>query len=224
MTDSHPPPAPRTAAPAARTPGPQGAERKAQLLACAKARLLEQGWAGTSVASIVQAAGVAQGTFYLYFESKQALLGELRREVFRDSERALKAVAALPLPPDARLVRVVEEMAAAVARNVDLVRVFREAETAAATERLALEGRARLGRTAAAIVQEGIDQGCFRPGEPALAAAFVVAFFDDVLYESIAYGQPGPPEAVVPAGLRFTLQALGVAPDRVDALLRSPCP
>ena len=38
---------------------------------------LEQGYAGTSIGSITQAAGVAHGTFYVHFASKDAVLDEL---------------------------------------------------------------------------------------------------------------------------------------------------
>jgi len=39
----------------------------------------EKGFDGTSVAAVAEAAGVAKGTFYLYFPSKQALLEEVLR-------------------------------------------------------------------------------------------------------------------------------------------------
>lgn len=52
-------------------------ERRAQILAAALQVFGDEGYHRASVASLVQAAGVARGTFYLYFDSKQAVFLEL---------------------------------------------------------------------------------------------------------------------------------------------------
>src|SRR3712207_8615846 len=51
--------------------------RREQLLAAARAELAEHGYERTTVSSIATRANVAQGTFYLYFPSKEALPGAL---------------------------------------------------------------------------------------------------------------------------------------------------
>jgi AcrR family transcriptional regulator len=65
---------------------PHGAERatesrRDQLLAAARAVLSEHGYERTTVSSIAGRANVAQGTFYLYFPSKEALPGALAVEM-----------------------------------------------------------------------------------------------------------------------------------------------
>jgi AcrR family transcriptional regulator len=55
-------------------------ETRRTALAAAALRLwAERGFDATAVADIAQAAGVAKGTFYLYFPSKQALLEDVLR-------------------------------------------------------------------------------------------------------------------------------------------------
>jgi AcrR family transcriptional regulator len=66
----------------------QGEKRKAQLLECAAQLFAEHGYAETRVADIVQAAGVAKGLFYWYFENKAALFTEL---VVENRERLRRA-------------------------------------------------------------------------------------------------------------------------------------
>jgi len=65
---------------AGRTPRTKPAEeRRAELMDAAERLFLELGFAPTTVEQITDAAGVAKGTFYLYFSSKDALrtaLGE----------------------------------------------------------------------------------------------------------------------------------------------------
>ncbi len=58
----------------------QGAETKKQLYACAKELFRVQDYQNVSVEAITRMAGVTKGTFYVHFESKDALLLELATE------------------------------------------------------------------------------------------------------------------------------------------------
>lgn len=200
------------------------AARRRVLLDVARRRFVAEGYKKTPVSAIVREAGVAQGTFYLYFPNKQAVLAELRREVFRDYAQTLQACAALPAPADERLARVVVEMAAAVARNLDLERVFRHAESAEETLLAARQGRARLARAALVFIEEGVAAGTFVGPASLHIAGFVVTLFDNILYEALSC-EPAALPTVVAESLRFVLRGMGVAPARVAALVAAhPCP
>jgi AcrR family transcriptional regulator len=69
----------------------QGAERKRQLLDSAARLFAEQGYAATRVVDIVDAAGVAKGLFYWYFENKEALFRELAIDIRRQLRRSQRA-------------------------------------------------------------------------------------------------------------------------------------
>jgi AcrR family transcriptional regulator len=69
----------------------QGAERKRQLLDAAALLFAEQGYAATRVVDIVDAAGVAKGLFYWYFENKEALFRELAADIRRRLRRTQRA-------------------------------------------------------------------------------------------------------------------------------------
>jgi len=193
----------------------QDSPRRQQLLAAARARFVRDGFANTPVSAIVRDAGVAQGTFYLYFDNKQALITELRREVVRDYEGTLRKIAAEGGPVDERLARIIVAMSAAVQRNLSLERVFREAESGESTLRAAREGRRRLAAQAAAMLAA---DGSLAVVDPERTAGFVVTLFDHILYEAHAY-EPDAVDAVVAESLRFTLQGVGVAPQRVAELV-----
>jgi AcrR family transcriptional regulator len=55
--------------------------RRSELLAAARGLFLSQGIETTSVADIAHAAGVAKGTFYIYFRTREQLLDALRAEL-----------------------------------------------------------------------------------------------------------------------------------------------
>lgn len=56
-------------------------ERRSELIACARKFFFEKGYESTSVRDIVDEVGVAKGTFYYYFDSKQAILEALVAEL-----------------------------------------------------------------------------------------------------------------------------------------------
>lgn len=69
----------------------QGLERKQQLFDAAAQLFAEQGYASTRVVDIVDAAGVAKGLFYWYFENKEALFRELAADIRHQLRRAQRA-------------------------------------------------------------------------------------------------------------------------------------
>lgn len=89
----------------------QGAERKQQLLDAAARLFADQGYAATRVADIVEAAGVAKGLFYWYFENKEALFRELAASI----RRQLRREQAEAMDPEApALVRILQGAVASV--------------------------------------------------------------------------------------------------------------
>jgi AcrR family transcriptional regulator len=57
------------------------ADRRTELLAAARAVFAKKGYESATVSEIVGRAGVAQGTFYLYFPGKEALAGAFAETV-----------------------------------------------------------------------------------------------------------------------------------------------
>jgi AcrR family transcriptional regulator len=73
---SRPAPKPKEA-PARSAPGNRGARTRRRLLEAAETVFTALSYHDASIVKITEAAGVAQGTFYLYFASKQAIFEEL---------------------------------------------------------------------------------------------------------------------------------------------------
>jgi AcrR family transcriptional regulator len=74
--------------------------RREELLAAAREVLAQNGYERTTVSSIASRANVAQGTFYLYFPSKEALPGALALELSNALGAATARVNERMLPLD----------------------------------------------------------------------------------------------------------------------------
>ncbi len=69
-------------------------ERRSELVAAAQQLFYTKGYERTSVSDIVKAVSVAQGTFYYYFDSKQAILEALVAELTAQSLMLFEAIVA----------------------------------------------------------------------------------------------------------------------------------
>ncbi|HMM82576.1 MAG TPA: TetR/AcrR family transcriptional regulator [Terrimesophilobacter sp.] len=72
----------------------RGTRTRARLLEAAEAVFAENGYSEASIVRITEAAGVAQGTFYLYFTSKLEIFEELVEDLNRRVRHAMTEAAA----------------------------------------------------------------------------------------------------------------------------------
>lgn len=92
------------AAVASSTPLRVGADKREAILAAALRLIARLGLHATPMSAVAREAGVAAGTLYLYFPSKEAMINALYLELVEDRNRAIGASAEPPdvLPRDAR--------------------------------------------------------------------------------------------------------------------------
>lgn len=73
----------------------KGEKRKQELLQIAYRMFISRGYENTSVDEIIEEAGIAKGTFYYYFETKEQLLEEvIGMMIDRETEAAAQILAA----------------------------------------------------------------------------------------------------------------------------------
>jgi AcrR family transcriptional regulator len=75
----------------------RGRETRAAILRAAEEVIGDQGYAAAAISDITRAAGIAQGTFYIYFDGKEHVFRELVTEMGRLTRKTLSdAVAGAP--------------------------------------------------------------------------------------------------------------------------------
>jgi AcrR family transcriptional regulator len=182
--------------------------RRAELVSAAAAVFAQRGVANTAVSDIVKAAGVAQGTFYLYFDSKDdAVLAVVDQIANGICEQTATRIAAATSAVDklTSFSGVLSEAGAqpGAAAVVDLMHL---PENRLLHDRLAEDITRRLVPQLETVVAHGVAEGVFDVGDPGAAAWFVLAGLQSV---ELA----GTPLAEMPAALAkataFALRALG---------------
>ncbi len=67
-------------------------ERKKIVLRCAKEVFSQKGYHQTSISDIIQRAGIARGTFYLYFQSKRDVFDNILDGLVKELEAIIKRI------------------------------------------------------------------------------------------------------------------------------------
>ena len=154
--------------------------RRGTLVDAAFGVFMRKGVAASSVDDIVEAAGVAKGTFYLYFQTKDDAINAVAERVVDGVAGAVEAVATGPgLSPVDRLLSLGGSVGqvGAEPNERELIDILHRPENRAIHDRLMERVVARLLTTVESIVSDGITQGQFAHQDPHLAAGFVLASF-----------------------------------------------
>lgn len=192
-------------------------ERRRELIDAARALFIEQGYEQTAMSEIARRANVAQGTFYIYFSSKQEVLAAIMRELLEElgaiirglSERIeLSAVEALRQAMESCLDRLSHE-----SRLVEAV--YLQANYTLPAQ-LVQEYAPTLLPAITAIIERGVAEGSMRVTHPRMAAEFLWAvgyrFFETTAQQQMAHGTAPLPSSqdLHQAFWEFVLQGLGV--------------
>ena len=157
-------------------------ERRRELLDAATALFAERGVTTVSVADITARAGAAVGTFYRFFETKESVLGALRRDALDDIRTRAAEVAAKHLDAD--------WWTASDAMTAAMVAFFYEdRERAKVVLNLApeegYEAESELLRLFAAGIRVGQQLGAVGDVDPEFAASFVLHAAFGLIYHAL---------------------------------------
>jgi AcrR family transcriptional regulator len=160
---------------------PRG-DKAQDILDAARAEFLARGYAAARLDDIAARAGVAKGTLYLYFQSKEDIFQSLVRTAIVPNLAQLETMAEAWDGPIAPLLERFASVALGVAGNDKLVAIPRlllaEAKTFPDLARFYYREVARRGiGLLTKIIAKGVASGEFRTVEPLHAARLVIAPF-----------------------------------------------
>ena len=186
-----------------------------RLLSAAQELIEEDGYAAASVVAIAERAGVAAGTLYRHFESKEELFVEVFRAVCSGEERAMRAAATALAggSPSERLEEVLATFAERALRNPRLAwaLIAEPVDPLVDTERLAY--RERYAAVIAETLRAGIAAGELPSQNVELTAAALVGGCGEALVgplSPLAAARPASDEVVVALRV-FVSRAVGAS-------------
>jgi AcrR family transcriptional regulator len=187
--------------------------RRAELMDAAEALFADRGIDATSVGDIIERAGVAKGTFYWHFASKEELIDAL---VERENDGYIQRVRPIVEDPSlsavGKLAAASKVHAATHGGHAGLHDyLHREGNALAHRKHLARE-MMMLAPLLARVVEQGVAEGAFDTPCPVEAIEFMLAGVALALDPDEARRDPGRPAARLRALAGIMERALGAAP------------
>jgi TetR/AcrR family transcriptional regulator, transcriptional repressor for nem operon len=185
--------------------------RRDELLDAAQRLFTGQGLAQTSVADIAAEAGVAKGSVYRYFDSKEALVGSLKDRFFERMMARVDAVAAEL--PGAGYAELVDAAAAATTRllfeEADLVELWCRETLPERGDEFA-RGITLLASTYEDGIRAGVASGELDCPDPHATALLLVYAVEGTATHAILNGGGPSVEQLVAAAQRMARRVLGL--------------
>jgi AcrR family transcriptional regulator len=149
---------------------------RARILDAAAELFAAQGFDATSVAQVVERAGVAKGGFYHHFASKQDLLAEIYGDLIARQLEAMRRILDAGDPPAVTLRALIVDLVQSTAASADAALVFTRERSRLAGARQDELRRARRSYHDAVIrlVADAQRSGAFRPTASAEIITFTI--------------------------------------------------
>ena len=160
-------------------------DTKDKIVQAAMECISEHGFEKTTVSKIVEQAGVAQGTFYIYFDQKNDILKDIMDEISRDVEQAIKN----RIEEDDNPIEKIHK-SFKVAYNV--FHQYKDMTISMQSKAIILEMQhytQQLARKYTIFlskwIEEGKKQGLFEVDDASTAAFFIVSLYETTAYCSL---------------------------------------
>jgi AcrR family transcriptional regulator len=166
-------------------------ERREDLINAAISVFAAKGLHEATVADVTKAAGVAKGTFYLYFTSKEHLLAALKERFVHEAlEHAASLFERVGQEDWWGLVDATIESAIDFAlERRDSIRIFVREGLAPETRDMMAESERKLNALYAAGIQAGVDAGAFQVEDPELTAVLLHHAIEGSVAQAILFDQ-----------------------------------
>lgn len=160
-------------------PSDQHDRRRDEILTTAQGLFFSKGYENTSISEIIDTIGIAKGTFYHYFASKESLLSEL---VERITDALMDEVAAIAAQPDRSPTdRLAEYFSHALSFKVaqrellvPAITVLYQPANLVLLSHLTEHGYQRSAPILAQLITEGVAAGEFDVEDPELCGDFLI--------------------------------------------------
>jgi AcrR family transcriptional regulator len=195
-----------------------GSDKREAILKTALSLFVERGFFGTPTSLISREAGVATGTLFFYFRTKEELIDTLYLQVKAKAAEAMCRGLDEEKDTKARLNRLGHNAVAWGMKNKEEMKFMEQfAHSPFVSTSAQEEGMSRFVFLQD-LVTEGIREGVIRDYDPQLLVYMMASSLSGVTGRAAAAGSPLEREAIIDQGLAFVWNGLttGPAPEKMS--------
>ncbi|MCR5688487.1 MAG: TetR/AcrR family transcriptional regulator [Lachnospiraceae bacterium] len=138
----------------------KGEKRKQELLKIAYRMFITRGYENTSVDDIIKEAGIAKGTYYYYFESKEQTLEEVIGMMIEEEAEAAKVILEKEMPVPLKIVGIIGAIRPSD-EEVSIEGALMRPENAVMHDKIRKKLIGTVVPILSVAVEEGVEQGIF---------------------------------------------------------------
>lgn len=185
-------------------------ERRGDLLDAAGRVFAKQGVTRATVSDITGAAGVAKGTFYLYFDSKEHLLAALKERFVDEILEQASALYERVGKDDwwALVDETIRSFVDFMDQHRDMCHVMVQEGITPETSPQFAEGQRRVDEMFAASIKMGVEAGAFRVTDPPMMGRLLHYALDGALAHAILYEKDFDRERFIAAARELVRKTL----------------
>jgi len=189
-----------------------GSDKREAILKTALSLFVERGFFGTPTSLISKEAGVATGTLFFYFRTKEALIDTLYLQVKAKAADAMCRGLKEEKDTKARLNRLGHNAVAWGMKNPKEMKFMEQfAHSPFVSTSAQEEGMSRFVFLQD-LVTEGIREGVIRDYDPQLLVFMMASSLSGLTGRAAAAGSPAEREAIIDQGLAFVWNGLTTGP------------
>lgn len=163
-------------------------ERRNEILDTAEMLFFAKGYARTTVNDILQEIGIAKGTFYYYFKSKEEVMDAVVMRYIDAGVDAARQIAADPkLTVHEKLLQIIMAQKPDTERKGQMIEQFHQAENAQLHQKSLTETILKLTPVLTEVIEQGIQERLFHCPYPQATMEFLLIasqfMFDEGIFE-----------------------------------------
>ncbi|AJQ59102.1 TetR/AcrR family transcriptional regulator [Bacillus thuringiensis] len=164
-------------------------ERRKEILETAERLFLTKGYTKTTVNDILKEIGIAKGTFYHYFKSKEEVMDEIIMRIIKEDVTKAKRIVSNPdIPVLDKLIKILMEQSPKSGDVKEkMIEQFHQPNNAEMHQKSLVQSIIHLSPVLTEVLEQGIEEGIFSTPYPQetiellLSSAQVI--FDDGLFQ-----------------------------------------
>lgn len=163
-------------------------ERKNEILDAAEMLFTTKGYTNTTINDILEVVGIAKGTFYYYFQSKEEVMDAIVMRFIDTGVKAAKVIASDPnLKATDKIFRILMAQNPAAGRKEQMIEQLHQVNNAEMHQRSLVETILQLTPVLTEVIEQGIAEGSFSTPFPKETVEFLLVssqfLFDEGIFE-----------------------------------------
>ena len=186
--------------------GKDAEERKKEILDIAEELFTTKGYDNTSTADILDRVGIARGTIYYHFKSKEEILDALIDRIIQGIVRNVRSALSYEAPAPQKIISFIGATRVDSAIGKEITDYAHRPQNALMHQKMLNSLLAELTPIAAGIIKDGIKEGVFSTDYPEEAAEMLL-IYSSVIFDDLNEMTKGEQEKKV-TGFVFNMERL----------------